>query len=313
MAEGANELLQRGEYKMHYKTLGLFVALTMTGVAHAGPAPSETCKDFFNLGPPNWSAANGLIAFNAECGGIFGIYLYDPDADTIQRLDVGDVSIDAVAWSHKGDRLVYSAYANQEIRDVFIVDANTGKITQLTDDGSHGGTMSWSSDDKWLAMYGPDGDNWNIFKFNIETREKTQINVNNDLKYFNLTWLPDQNSYIYTGSAFQGFKSSIYLVQGDPSLPQKITPDGYFAVMPKPSPDGTYIIFDGNAGDAWELYKINLDGTGLERLTNRKDEDSNASFSPDRKSLAYRCRQEDHYSICILDLKTKETRLLFTP
>ena len=63
-------------------------------------------------------------------------------------------------------------------RDIFLLDVASGEITQITDDGAHGGIMSWSPDDQCLGIYGPSvaGNEWNIYRLDRDGRKKTRLN-----------------------------------------------------------------------------------------------------------------------------------------
>ena len=56
---------------------------------------------------------------------------------------------------------------------------------------------------------------------------------------------------------------------------------------PSFSPDGRQIVFSGLEGGLSDLYIINVDGTGLRRLTNDKYADLNPVWSPDGQTLAF--------------------------
>ncbi|NOT09984.1 MAG: BamA/TamA family outer membrane protein [Gemmatimonadales bacterium] len=53
------------------------------------------------------------------------------------------------------------------------------------------------------------------------------------------------------------------------------------------SPDGTQLVFSGLDGGISDLYVINVDGTGLRRLTNDKEGDLHPAWSPDGKTIAF--------------------------
>ena len=72
--------------------------------------------------------------------------------------------------------------------------------------------------------------------------------------------------------------------------------------MPKWSPDGTHIAFDGNAGDGWEIFLIKPDGTGLTRLTRNDTLDANASWSPDGTRIVHQCQRNETRTLCLLAL-----------
>lgn len=54
------------------------------------------------------------------------------------------------------------------------------------------------------------------------------------------------------------------------------------------SPDGKKIIFTSTRDGDLELYSMNIDGTGLRRLTNKLGYDGGAFFSPDSRRIVWR-------------------------
>src|SRR5690606_13835349 len=56
---------------------------------------------------------------------------------------------------------------------------------------------------------------------------------------------------------------------------------------PSWSPDGQRLVFTGYDGGLSDLFVINADGTGLQRLTNDKYADMHPVWSPDGRTLAW--------------------------
>src|SRR5437764_10257213 len=53
------------------------------------------------------------------------------------------------------------------------------------------------------------------------------------------------------------------------------------------APDGSSIVFTSERDGSAELYRVQPDGSGLERLTNDPAYDDQAAFSPDPKQLVF--------------------------
>ena len=63
---------------------------------------------------------------------------------------------------------------------------------------------------------------------------------------------------------------------------------------------------DGN----YEIYIMNTDGTGLQRLTDNPADDSNPSFSPDGKKIVFQSNRDGSFDIYIMNADgTEQTNL----
>jgi TolB protein len=86
-------------------------------------------------------------------------------------------------------------------------------------------------------------------------------------------------------------RAEIFVMAADGSQQRQITDNGAANWAPFMHPDNRQIIFSSNLHDperrSFSLYQINLDGTGLERLTYGARFDSFPMFSPDGKKLVF--------------------------
>ena len=54
------------------------------------------------------------------------------------------------------------------------------------------------------------------------------------------------------------------------------------------SPDGTQLVFAAKpTGDVFQIYVVNLDGTGLTKLTDTTTNEMSPAYSPDGQSIAF--------------------------
>lgn len=93
------------------------------------------------------------------------------------------------------------------------------------------------------------------------------------------------------------FPLDIWVMNSDGSGKTRLTSNGATNWAPSWHPDGKRIIFSSNMDDwhedlqrfghNFEIYLINVDGSGLERITYNKIFDSFPMFSPDGRKLAF--------------------------
>ncbi|MBA3871183.1 MAG: PD40 domain-containing protein [Anaerolineae bacterium] len=79
----------------------------------------------------------------------------------------------------------------------------------------------------------------------------------------------------------QGINLNIYIFTIADNSVKQLTVNKGDNVNPTWSPDGTQIAFASNRDGNWEIYRMNVDGTGLVNLTNKADSDDNfPAWSP---------------------------------
>jgi TolB protein len=114
------------------------------------------------------------------------------------------------------------------------------------------------------------------------------------------TWSPDGRSIAYTSwrTGFMDvFISRIY--EGTMSNPAKGTPAAQ-NYLPMFSPDGTRLAFTSTRDGNPEIYVMNVDGTGLRRLTNHPAIDVTPTWSPSGTQIAFTSERAGTPSIYIV-------------
>ncbi len=144
-----------------------------------------------------------------------------------------------------------------------------------------------------IAYQRQENDNWDIYLYDAGGAERLTTNAADDI-------YPALNR----GGTKVAFSSSrgngngrldLYTMNSDKSGLNKIFDN--WSAFPAFSPDGSKIAFQGWAGNDYEIYVINTDGSNLKRLTNHSDFDGQPTWSPNGDYIAFSSRRNSQYSI----------------
>ena len=101
--------------------------------------------------------------------------------------------------------------------------------------------------------------------------------------------------------------SELFIANDDGSHERKLFPATGFDYDASFSADGKWIIFTSERDGSANIYRVGVDGLGLERLTDNSGFNDQAALSPDGKLLAFvSTRGSGSTNIWILDIKTRK-------
>jgi Tol biopolymer transport system component len=199
----------------------------------------------------------------------YDIFVADVDGSNLKKItDNPEYDAEPVV-SSDGRKIVFGSKRDGDF-DIYIMDSDGSNVKRLTDRIGYDGGPWFSTDGKkivWRAWY-------------PETEEERA------------TWRECmENDYIIP------FPLDLYVMNADGTEKKRILHNGATNWAPSWHPDGKRIIFSSNVDDwkedlrqfghNFELYLINIDGTGLERITFNNVFDSFPMFSPDGKKLVF--------------------------
>jgi TolB protein len=106
-------------------------------------------------------------------------------------------------------------------------------------------------------------------------------------------------------------QTGLFLAAGDGSGERALLPATGLDYSPTFSPDGQWVFFTSERNGSADIYRVHLDGTGLERLTDDAAYDDQAAVAPDGKTVAFVSTRGDRRAgVWLLDVATREARAL---
>ena len=226
----------------------------------------------------------------------------------------------------KPDRLrgyVWPLYPTYEI---FSANVDGSNLTRLTDNWGYDAEAALSPDGQTIVFTSLRDGDVDIYRMNTDgtdVRRLTHQRGYDGGPFFSWDgrWIvyrayhPKSDEELRAYDALLGenlmkpTRAEIFVMAADGAQQRQITDNGAANWAPFMHPDNRQIIFSSNLHDperrSFSLYRINLDGTGLERLTYGARFDSFPMFSPDGKKLVFastrNAKEPSEFNIFIAD------------
>jgi Tol biopolymer transport system component len=226
------------------------------------------------------------------------IYLMSPDGANLQRLTDNTATDAFPALSPDGKKIVFDSNRNRaegepfNTSDLFVMNTKGEEQTFLI----RGSSATWSPDSKNIAYHASASGTGLPIKADLGAATS-----DSDIFVANVDDL-------LAGVAGCGWRRNLT------NSPDAIDDDADW------SPDGRRIVFmshpvtdDPQRSNLAEVYVINVDGTGLTRLTFNAEEERGPSWSPDGSRIVYMCRiggGTSDFEICDMNADGSDRRQL---
>jgi Tol biopolymer transport system component len=271
----------------------LSASTPLTGSPAAPLTTSSAPTSAFNLSTPIPSTVSaptssatdqpqGKIVFTCQIFKVQAsnqVCIINADGSGFRRLTTDDTKQHYYpSLSPDGRSVVYAAFSGANIFEIYEMQLDTGKVTQLTDQYGILGAPEISPNGKSIAFKHSNGF---TDKNQVWLMERDGKNVANIPKAsgWDPTWSPD-GKYILFASDMDG-SVQLYTIRFNGKELHKISSLPAIRGRSDWSADGKYIVT--YSGEAWqrEVYIMNADGTNAHVISPPGGNSQGAGFSPD--------------------------------
>ena len=196
-------------------------------------------------------------------------------------------------WSPDG-RLIAFQSDRTGSHDIWLMDADGGRLLQLTDHPALDETPVWSPDGRWIYFASERDGELDIFRMARDGSGLTNLtrNPGADDDHPKVSW--NGELIVFNSKRHDGETYQIWIMRADGSDPRQLTSHYDWDTYPSLSPDGRKILFrrillEGPSRDRRnsEVFVMDADGTNLVNLTRHRSFDGYPDWSPDGGRITF--------------------------
>jgi len=207
--------------------------------------------------------------------------------------------------SKYGNKYIWPLYNSY---DIFMADMSGKIVKQITSAKGYDAEATVSPDGKKMIYCSDKSGDLELYVMDLKSGK--EMRVTNELGYDGGAWFsPDGTKIVWRASrpktpeAIKEYKEllaegmvaptnmEVFVANADGSNAKQITALGQANWAPNFTPDGKHIIFCSNQeykrGFPFNMYLIDLEGKGLEKISRDKGFDAFPMFSPDGKKIIF--------------------------
>ncbi|MGE0527464.1 MAG: translocation protein TolB [Bdellovibrionales bacterium] len=300
-------------YVYHVPTAKLIMGKTYKGPTSANRRIAHTfANDLVKaLTGKNGMFLSKLVASRQESDGKKEIWISDWDGANAKQISFHNSIAISPTWSHKGDKIAYTAFAlhkAQKVRnaDLFLYEINTGKRYLVSYRKGINSGANFLPGDAFLLLTLSKGGNADIYKMTADGKALTPITHGpNGALNVEPAISPDGKTIAFSSDRLGN--PQVFLMNADGSNVRRHTRVGKYNSSPAWSPDGKTLTFATQEGQHFDIFTIGVDGTNLKRLTDSKKpngkpaSNESPSWSPDGRHILFTSNRTGRFQLYVIN------------
>lgn len=234
---------------------------------------------------------NGKIAFIADLTGANQIYTVNPDGTDLFQVTNLPPASDPFAlapdFSPDGKRIIFP-YATTGALELYAINADGTDLTQITHDARGYGLPRWSPDGSHILVATAGKHNTLVIATMRSDGTDLKLLTTPFWDSLGASYTPDGKHIVFS-SQQEGLVSALWIMDTNGKHQRRLTDPELEAGPLDVSPNGKQVVFytHQDTPKPTSIFKINIDGSGVTRLTSEGHMDTLPVFSPDGKKIAY--------------------------
>lgn len=244
------------------------------------------------------------IIFSSNRGGDFDIYAINPDGTDLRLLIDGPSNDDGGIWSPDGSMIAFNTdrYVSGNT-DIAVLNVATGVVTPVLSSPLQEGPLGWAPDGQSLVIGQLNGSEKNLWVVNLDGSGLLQLTSgsNGDGP---AVFAPDGR--IFFRSDPPGFSNTnLFRIDADGANETLILNWRFTGGIEWiPGANSLYVTGQEALGTQFDIYRLDLDGNVLTRLTTNSAFDLSPAASPDGESLLFASNRTGDWDLYLLDFSS---------
>lgn len=250
----------------------------------------------------------GTIAFSLLAPRGWDVYTIDVESRASRRLTDHPALDFNPAFAPGGDRVAFVSERDGNA-ELYAVGMDGSGLRRLTREFALDDRPAWSSDGRWIAFSStrqpsePPGRAWNaVYVMGADGTDPRRVSPTGVADY-SPAWSPRGDLIACASGSGEAGGTELIVMAPDGSGRRRVVEDGGWPCF---AADGRTLFFHGRRDGKWAVWRVGVDGKGLERITPTGVDAYCPAASADGRRLVATVDRGGHRQIVLIDLATSK-------